>query len=335
MDLNQGVHSIKSARANYPVSILENANLINSEKYSYLKNKLFDFYTHLKSSRLTFLHYHITPSFQKQLYVNLHLILTEIVLTTDKIKRQNLLEEAYKWYLKSIGTSKAQSPSSKKLVSINLKLKKPFPPVQKLKKIQMIENKHSPIYFPKQRSKTPRDCNEKYTKNYNQMLENEKISFNVPLNHGFNTRTPKKQRMGTSLIDPEQDEPIQMKKQPCRTPEIPYDNFIENELQNPIKDFRKLCHKFRIIKPVIINREKEQILYSEANEIEKIKQKMSKKSLPVDIKSLENALCMHQKVKLNTSSQKRLPTGGELLLKSPFNSVKRKNSLFRKRQNSP
>ena len=336
MEFDQSLHSVKSVRAKYPTSLLENPNLISNEKYSFLKNKLLDFYANLNSSHLMYLHYHITPTFQKQLYVNLHLILTEIVLTTDKLQRQDLLEDVYKWYLRSIGISKIENPSSKKLVPVNLKPLKPFAPVQKLKKKnKKFENKHSFVYFPKKsKSKTPDKLTERYTNHYNKMVENEKISFNVPLNRGFYPRTPTKQITETSFIDQEKEEPIQFKKIPSRTPEIPHENFLEKDLINPVKDLRKLCHKFRIIKPVIVNKDKEQILYSEADEIDKIKQKMAKKGLPVDLKAFEYGLCINQKVKLNSSSQKRLPVGGELLLKSPFTPVNQKIPPFPKKKKS-
>lgn len=325
MEFFVDLNSVKSVRSKYPLTILDNQVLNSNEKFSFLKSELINFYNNHNPVRSTRLHVCSTSKYKKQLYINLHLILTEVVLTTDKKIRHDLLERAYSWYNDKVGISKTQTPSTSKLVKKKIKIKSLEPSKCSISKRETPYNA-SLIKIPnKKKEKSQENSVEKYAEKYYKMIENEKISFNVPLNRGFINKTPDRKIIDSSFSDREEVLKTYSKKN--HTPELlQYDNYVEQPLIKPIKDFRKVAHKFRMIKKSTLNREVEQLTYLEAREIKRIKDKMSKKNIKVSINTLENALCLHKNIKLNSSSHKRLPNGGEFLLKAKFPILKPKIS---------
>lgn len=325
MEHQVDLNSVKSVRSKYPLTILDDKVLNSNEKFIFLKSELINLYNNLNPVHCSQLHTCSTSKYKKQLYINLHLILTEVVLTTDTENRQDLLEKAHKWYHEKMGISKTQNPSSSNLIKNKIKIKPLIHTTSQTNKLEIPHNTSLANIPMKKKEKSREISLEKYVEKYNKMLENEKISFGIPLNRGFISRTPEKKKIKTKIIDKEDILKVFNKKN--LTPElIQYDKFEEQALVKPIKDFRKVAHKFRTIKPSSVNREVSQFANSEVKEIRRIKSKLSKNKIKVDVKSLENAMCLHREVKLNSSSHKRFPTGGEFLLKAKFPTIRSKIS---------
>lgn len=317
------------------LSILNDKQLLN-DKYRFLKDCLKNYYKsfHSPTSKKIIIKRH--TNFVSELHSRLHDLLLQITYTPDAEDQRKLIENTYSWYTQRTGINKTQSPSLS-----NLSPTKQQPEVKSFKEIKIkkkkneISFKNSLGYFPmKKYDKSKESLIEKIAERHKQLMEKEKIGFGSPIKPGLarNSKIDKSLQNFSNEVKAEDstlDGSFSYKKKSSQTPEVAADSFNDGPLSSPSMDFRRVAHKFRMIKPVNLDREVDQVPFDLAEEVVKVKNVLAKNRLYIDVKTLENGLCVHQKVKLNTSSQKKLPSGGELLLRFPISTLTRSSTKAR------
>ena len=335
MDLEISESSIIYQTNSINLSILNDKHLLDN-KYNFLKDCLKNYYKSFNSpvSKKIIIKRH--TNFFSELHSRLHDLLLQITYTPDTEDQKKLIENTYSWYTQRTGINKTQSPS---LSSLSPKKQEPDAKPFKEIKIKKEKNdflyKNSLGYFPmKKHDKSKESLIEKIVERHKQLIEKEKIGFGSPIKPGLlrNTKIDKSLQNFPNDVKAEDSslgKSFSYKKKSSQTPEISSDSFNDGPLNSPSMDFRRVAHKFRMIKPVNLDREVDQVPFDLAEEVVKVKNALAKNRLYIDVKTLENGLCVHQKVKLNTSSQKKLPSGGELLLRFPMSTLTRSSAKSR------
>jgi hypothetical protein len=324
MDLSLEESSLLDSVTTSNLNFLNDYSLDKNEKYSFLKESL-HIYFRSSPSPSKKLSIKKQTNFQTQLHSNLHNLLLQILYTKDPETQSKMIEKTYTWYLKRSGISSTTTPSMSSLTPKPSKSQnhepKIFKHLKEKRKNQEFIFKSPFRYVPRKLSQKSRESLIEQIKNrHEKQIDQEKLVFFSPVKPILTKNLQnlqKLEKLNETNENHALDSSPSSKQKSIRTPEMQGDQFLESPLQSPSMDFRRVAHKFRMIKPAKIDREIDQVPFALAEEVAKVKKALSKQKMHVDAKTLENGLCVHQKVKLNTSSQKKLPMGGEMLLKYP------------------
>jgi hypothetical protein len=306
--------SLDEVKHKFPVFLLQSSSISANPKFSYLLSRLEGFYYSFYTHTLHTLTPSKSPRMCKNIFINLHLLLGEIIMTLNPKEQIQALEKAYNWFASLFSKVEEQAVILRK---VNDKPKIRIPSLIERSKTSFRRIKK--LNLPREEHEVNREeilDNIKYQ--HFQMIESEKLSLDC----GESRDKLRKNGRSLNKTPVERAENEETKKSPriiSKTPDI----FIEtNEEEVPYAlqmDFRAFSHKSRGL-AVGMNRRyfSKQIpaKHKEIEEITRIKLKMAKNKMNISINCLENALSTHHKVPIESITHLDLPKGGEMLFKS-------------------
>lgn len=307
--------------ANYALNFLADSRLERDYRFFELKSRLEDFYQQFYSDSGHLIHPGKNINWHKHFYKGLHLLLTETVLTADREKQLESLENTYTWYISNVPVlekSPNQSPKTKlSIVALPLLAKR------KQSQILNIPNRKSP----KKSTPTKEEILEKISKNYQDMLDLEKIHFSTG-------KTLNKRVEGNFFLKPGR-KVEEFSEKASITPDV----FVHSADQKNspfVHDFRVFSHKARVILPGKAQKSlfnQTPATNAEVLEIDTIKFKLAQKRIGVSAKVLECALYTHDELPYDRLTPSQLPRGGDSLIKARHASLPLKSQkTLRKRK---
>ena len=307
------IESLEKETEKYPLIYLNNTSLDTDKRYSYLKSKLEDFYSLYNSNKLAIVYEKKSVIWNKQLHLNLHLLLAEIVITQDQSQKLDALESTYSWY-----TSKTKSPDfNESLQKFPSKLTINLPFLNNSK--NLTPTKQFRPYIPEKILPKKEDVDYELIQRHQEMINNEKISFNCG-----EIRNKLKKNSNNNVESLSFNKEEKMKKENIsgisKTPDLNIENSQDAYSGRFMHDFRSFSHKAKMIAlPKGTNKNFGQMHAKniEFDEIYKIKSKLAHKNLNVSIKALENALVIYNEQPIEGFGHLDLPKGGEFLVRSP------------------
>lgn len=313
------------------LSFLSNQILEQDQRFIYLKSQLQEFFINLYSTQNYKTNPRRTSKWNKNLHQSLYSLLGEIVLTPSTSKQYILLEKTYKWYKSSL----ASVPSEKFLPkpSIQEARKVSLPSIEAPLTLKTSPKASSPLYFPRQHKVNMKDNVVNNTENsYFRMLESEKIDFMIKKRDGrLDNLRPKSPISSVVHQDVEISEEVYKKN--SMTPENFVDNFKCDGFSTPSFDFRN-NYRYRNIGSIEKNKIFDRIKNKDIQKIDMVKGKLARNKIIVDSKLLEVAIKSHIVNDEGNDEIKKLPIGGEMLMKmkkSKYKNFSRKFSKNKKK----
>lgn len=317
------------------LGFLSNETLEQDQRFIYLKSQLQNFFKTLYLTQNYSTNPQKTSEWNKNLHNSLYSLLGEISLTSNASKQSMLLDKAYKWYRNCL----TSTPSEKLLpkASIQSQKKVSLPSIEVPPTHKVSPKSSSPLYFPRQHKVNIKDNIVNNTESsYFKMLESERIDFMVKKHEGkLDNYRPKSPVIVVEDQDMEVSEEIYKKN--SMTPENVVDCFRCDGFSTPSFDFRN-NYRYRNIGNVDKNRFFERIKYKDMKKIDIVKGKLAKNRIIVDSKLLEIALKSHEAYESSNNELKKLPMGGEMLMKlkkSKYKIFSRKYSKNKKKDSKP
>jgi len=294
-----------------PVEFFNDTSLDKNTDFYFLNSELQGFY--LKNFQKKIGQKNHSFKWSQNLAWNLHLLLTEILLTQDIEKRDRLLKDTKNWYIGQIKTYKAQTlyKKSPEIQEPTIITPEQIPRSRSL-------NRTNKLYIPKIRRITKEDIIQSTKKSYEKMQNQEKIWFGLNTS-SFDTSLKEKSPINGRSND-NKPENKAVYSENCVYEKN--DDFSEEKgLKLPqIYDFRSMSHKSKFLhqnhadSPIIL---RNPMRNAEIQEIGSIKGKLAVRNQTVCMKNLEDALMNAQSQALDTSLTP-FPRGGEGLFKSKF-----------------
>lgn len=291
-----------------PVEFFSDTSLDENTDYYFLKSKLQRFY--LKNFKKKIGEKNHSFKWSQNLAWNLHLLLTEILLTQDIEKQDRLLKDAKNWYIDQIKTYKAQIIPIK-----SLEIQEPTIISPELIPRSRSYNRTGKLYIPKVKRTTKEDIIQSAKKSYEKMQKREKIHFGLytsSLDSSLKEKSPLNTRPNENKTE---NKTMMIENSVYEKNE---DFFEEKGLKLPqIYDFRSMSHKSKFLQqkyvpsPIFI---RNPMRNEDIEEIRNIKGKLAVRNQAVGMKNLEDALMSAQSQALETSFTP-YPRGGEGLFK--------------------
>jgi hypothetical protein len=306
------MESFDDSSSSLKADFLDQINLRSNSEFLYLKSELDSYYKNQKSPNTR----QKSEIWHKNLYLNLNMLLTDIILTQNPIQQLKTLKKAYNWY-----ESKAKNPKffgenyNQNISSIKLPLltvtptpKKTFLDCEDVSKDLSHRNSIEEL------TKRFINIKKKQIESYKGFIQRKssikKWAHNKQRNHEDFLF-----KISTKIISKTPEPEAKLKKNLEFSTSVLYDFRSSPKRKGSLLDSGFVSSSPRRVQEII--------------QIDEIKKKLANKKIPVSSKCLENGISLYEDITYKKITPYMLPKGGERLLKSP----KALNSLESSKKN--
>lgn len=303
--MDNEIDAFENLQVKIPINFLSSSKLDSNPSFIYLKDQLEQYYNS-KFQRKEQYASRRSPRFNKQLHLNLHLLLSEIVMTKDEKSQKLLLEKIHSDYINSPSRNESNSKSPP---SIRIPLETSSDHPSFLRSFRKKNANYSHKVQKKTREEMLNAINEKYQiMKSSEILRLKPESCETPLPLQIPIfKSTRYAGIGDGNLRTNSQKPSKFNLQ------------TKNICKNRLHDFRSVTNKTRFISAA---KKKNLDLFSSFNlrnseicEIHEIRKKFALRNQPISSKILQDALASGA-IDNSYSNLKSFPKGGSLLLKS-------------------